>query len=72
MEITVSPRFLGKLSVAARLGISRTTLDSWRREDPSFPKPIVFSRFVLRWDIKDIDEWALSRKIQVENKENEQ
>ena len=56
-------RFLGKLDVSKRLGISRTTLDTWRREDPSFPKPVVFSRFVLRWDIEDIDAWAVAKKV---------
>ena len=56
-------RYLGKLAVSKHLGVSRTTVDLWRKEDPTFPKPIVFSRFVLRWDINDIEAWAHAKKI---------
>lgn len=55
-------RFLGKLAVAKRLGISRSTLDVWRREDPTFPKPVMLSAFTMRWDILDIDAWAVGKK----------
>lgn len=63
-------RFLTKLDVAKRLGISRATVDIWRKADPTFPKPVVLSAFILRWDIEEVDAWAIAKKPSADESQN--
>ena len=51
---------VGAAEIAERLGVKyRETVHSWRRRDPSFPKPVAQLQAGLVWDWKDVRKWAV-------------
>jgi prophage regulatory protein len=57
MQTPSSPDVRVRLSpkqVAARLGVSRRTLDGLLRAG-KFPKPVRFNQRVVRWDLEEVD-----------------
>lgn len=53
---------VGAVEIAARLGVKRRTVDSWRQRDLGFPGPrwTVGGRPAWNWD--DVERWANARK----------
>lgn len=62
-----SPRtFTGLVTpdqVCEWLGVSRSTLDRLRQDDPSFPPPVALSQRTLRWKPEDVDRWINRKKV---------
>lgn len=52
---------VGAVEIAARLGVSRSTVDKWRTRSLGFPEPRwqVGGRPAWNWD--DIEAWAADR-----------
>ena len=54
--------WLSDLQVAARFGITRTTVWRWVKSDPSFPRPVSLSPGCTRWRLSEIEAWE-QRKV---------
>jgi predicted DNA-binding transcriptional regulator AlpA len=52
---------LGKGELAALLGVSPWTIDRFRKNDPTFPKPLWISATTPRWRRRDVELWLDSR-----------
>lgn len=50
-------RFITSAEVCEMLGISRKTFDSHTKRLPGFPKPLVLSPKVIRWNTEAIQRW---------------
>lgn len=61
------PRHITKNDITERLGISVSTLDRLRREDPEFPKGIKISKRAVRFSEKKVKEWIEKKYSQVQN-----
>ena len=60
-ESTSAPiRFLRISEVAARTGLSRTTIYDWAA-DGRFPRPVRLSPRAVRWIEADVEEWIRER-----------
>jgi len=50
-------QLLSPSDVAERLGLTKKAFRSFRRRQPSFPKAVVLTERVLRWDEQDVEDW---------------
>jgi len=53
--------YLSTSQLAIKLGMSRTTIWRYTRNDPDFPKPFYFGRTTRRWCLADVEAWIESR-----------
>tara|TARA_B110001450_G_C17446490_1_gene410161 strand:+ start:447 stop:632 length:186 start_codon:yes stop_codon:yes gene_type:complete len=53
---------LKTLEVSEKLGMTRPALHMLRARDTTFPKPIVLSNRVLRWDEAEVETWITKKK----------
>lgn len=67
MSMIEIPRHITKDDIAERLGISISTIDRLRRNDPDFPKGINFSKRAVRFSENQINEWIKKKYSQVQN-----
>lgn len=51
---------VGAVEIAARLGVARRTVDSWRQRDVGFPEPRWTVGGRPAWDWSDVKAWARS------------
>ena len=56
----MTDRLLNRAAVLARLGITKTTLYRWMRED-GFPAPLRCGARCVRWVEAEITAWVQSR-----------
>ena len=49
--------YISSLQLAARFGISRSTLWRWAKTEPSFPQPVALSPGCTRWRVSEIEAW---------------
>lgn len=61
------PRHVKKEDITEMLGISISTLDRIRKNDPDFPDAIKISRRAIRFSEKGVKEWIEKKYSQVEN-----
>jgi predicted DNA-binding transcriptional regulator AlpA len=54
------PVYISVNQVAARLSVSVATIWRWSTENPTFPKPIRFSKGTTRWLVTEIETFELS------------
>lgn len=45
---------LSRVDIGRLFGVSKFTVDKWRREDPDFPKPVINRHAMIRWRESDI------------------
>tara|TARA_B100000780_G_scaffold251179_1_gene197695 strand:+ start:640 stop:873 length:234 start_codon:yes stop_codon:yes gene_type:complete len=57
--------YLSASQVANRLGLSRTSIWRYLRDDPNFPQPYRFGKTTRRWSLAEIQEWEQSRNMEV-------
>lgn len=55
-------KLLSPRDVAEMLKISTVSVDRLRRDDPTFPAPIMVRLRRSRWDRVAIQEWLVSRR----------
>jgi predicted DNA-binding transcriptional regulator AlpA len=55
------PDPVGAVEIAARLGVERRTVDSWRQRDLGFPDPRWTVGGRPAWDWADVVPWAAAR-----------
>lgn len=48
--------------VMRMIGFKRTKLNSLRKEDETFPKPIVLSQNHIRWNLSEVQQWISSKE----------
>lgn len=53
---------VGAVEIAARLGVSRRTVDQWRQRDLGFPEPRWRVGGRPAWNFDDVEKWAKARK----------
>ena len=53
--------YLSASQVANRLGLSRTSVWRYLRDDPHFPKPYKFGKTTRRWLLDEVIQWEQSR-----------
>ena len=53
--------FLTTSQLANRLGVSRTTIWRYLKNDTSFPRPHHFGSMTRRWNLSEIETWENSR-----------
>lgn len=58
---TPGQQYLSASQIANRLGLSRTSIWRYLRDDPAFPKPYKFGKTTRRWSLEDIIAWEQSR-----------
>ncbi len=51
---------VGTVEIAARLGVARATVDSWRARSTGFPAPAWTVGGRPAWDWAEVAEWARS------------
>lgn len=56
----MTDRLLNRAAVLARLGITKTTLYRWMRED-GFPAPLRCGARAVRWPASELEAWIASR-----------
>lgn len=56
-----STNFLTDRQVAARYGVSRTSIWHWVKHNPGFPSPVKLSPGFNRWRVADLEAWETSR-----------
>jgi predicted DNA-binding transcriptional regulator AlpA len=49
--------FLSPEQVAARFGVSKTTIWRWRGSKNNFPQPFTLSSGTTRWRLADLEAW---------------
>ena len=57
----VDDRILSTLAVCKRLGVGRTTVVNWRKDDPTFPRPLQLGPQRIGWRSADITAWLDAR-----------
>ena len=53
--------FLTVEDVAARFGVSRSTVWRWQQTNPSFPRPVTLSPGCTRWRLADLEAWEAAK-----------
>lgn len=53
---------VGAVEIATRLGVSRSTVDSWRQRKVGFPEPRWTVGGRPAWNFDDVEAWYTSRK----------
>lgn len=53
--------YLSASQIANRLGLSRTSVWRYLRDDPNFPKPYRFGKTTRRWSLDEVIAWEQSR-----------
>jgi prophage regulatory protein len=53
--------YLRDSEVAAYLGITRPTVWTWVKVDPSFPRPVRLSAGCTRFRLDELEAWAKAR-----------
>ena len=48
--------------VMTMVGFKRTKLNTLRKEDATFPKPIVLSQNHIRWNLDEIRQWIAAQE----------
>lgn len=48
--------------VMTMVGFKRTKLNALRKEDHTFPKPIVLSQNHIRWNLDEIRQWIAAQE----------
>ena len=61
------PRHIKKEDITEKLGISISTLDRIRKNDPDFPEPIRISRRAIRFSEEKVKEWIEKKYSDIEN-----
>ena len=56
---------LDTTQLSAKLGLTIGAFKQLRTRDKSFPRPILVSQRVLRWDEQDINQWLNQKKESV-------
>ena len=56
---------LDTTQLSAKLGLTIGAFKQLRARDKSFPRPILVSQRVLRWDEQDINQWLNQKKESV-------
>jgi len=52
--------YLSASQLAIRLGLSRTTIWRYLKNDPAFPQPLKFGKTTRRWCLDEVKEWETS------------
>lgn len=55
------PKLLPQHEVCRLIGISRSTLNRWVREDPEFPQPQRYGTSTVRWRADEVAAYISSR-----------
>lgn len=53
--------YLSASQLGIKLGMSRTTIWRYLKNDPEFPQPFYFGKTTRRWSLADIETWINSR-----------
>lgn len=53
--------YLSASQVANRLGLSRTSIWRYLKNEPNFPQPYKFGKTTRRWALEEIQAWEQSR-----------
>lgn len=48
--------------VMTMVGFKRTKLNALRKEDETFPKPIVLSQNHIRWNLDEVRQWIANQE----------
>lgn len=48
--------------VMRMIGFKRTKLNALRKEDETFPKPIILSQNHIRWNLSEIQQWIANQE----------
>lgn len=58
----VEPLWGNTADVMTMIGFKRTKLNAIRKDDPTFPKPVVLSQNHIRWNLGEVRQWMAAQE----------
>lgn len=58
--------YLSASQLANRLGLSRTSIWRYLKNDPLFPRPVVFGKQTRRWKLSEVQAWENFKALKQE------
>jgi len=63
MTTETTPAWLSAKQVAARYGVTVSTVWRWNSEQQGFPHPRRLSGNCTRWDLNELQQWERAREL---------